>query len=138
MVVARGSLHCASHFNHKEIGPLPFFFARLDPNSSRDSFGTCKGENSVVFRGMLTTLNVSKLVHLRQFKFCMDLSLNSSEQGTRAGSKMGEGQFLLSQACYKLILNSALSTMPSYIFVPYSLCVYRFCCSFFAHFCCHC
>lgn len=83
---------------------LSLLFARLDAKSSRESFGTCKGKKNAVFKGMLTTSNVSKLASLRQCEFCIDLSLNSGEQDTvkitsGEGSKTGEGEFLLSQAC---------------------------------------
>lgn len=109
----------------------PFLFiARLDANSSGDSFSTCKGKNGVVFKGMLTTWNVARLAHLRQRKFCIDLSLNSGEQGTLniiSGEGGGQGGRVPSpQVCYKPILNSALSTMASYIFGLCSLCVYKF------------
>lgn len=116
MVVAAGSVHCGRNRTSA-------FFCQVRCKFLQGQVWHSQGKNSVVFRGMSTTWNVSKLVHLRQFKLCMDLSLNSSEHGTGARNKMGGGEFLLSRACYKLILNSALSTMPSCIFDPCFFCV---------------
>jgi len=130
----RQSLQCASHFNHKEVGIiLVFYFAVLDANPSGDSFGTRKGKSSAVLEGMLMTWNVSRLAHLRQCKFCIDLSFSSSEQGTvkivsGEGSKMGGGRGPSLPACDKPILNSALGTMGSCIFGPCSPAIYKFSC----------
>lgn len=121
MEAADGSLHCASHFKHKEGGTLPPL-CQVRCIVLQGEFGTRKGKNNVVFKGMLTTLNVSKLASRRQCKFCTDLSLNSGEGESSLFPKHVRNQF---KTVYKAQWHPVQ-------------CIYEFSCCVSTHFCCCC
>lgn len=81
MAAAGGSPQCAGHVNHKEVGTFPFP-ARLDVNSSRDSFGTCRERTELYLQGMPTTWECFQAGPAQTPQTCRDVSLSSGEQGT--------------------------------------------------------
>lgn len=119
MEAADGSLHCASHFKHKEGGTLPSL-CQVRCIVLQGEFGTRKGKNNVVFKGMLTTLNVSKLASRRQCKFCTDLPLNSGEGESSLFPKHVRNQF-------KTVYEAQWHPVQ---------CIYEFSCCVSTHFCC--